>query len=63
MAWMVTKIYDVYNMSSYSYYSTSLSGYINNCKHYWGWKYLKYLHLTKGGAKRHCNKLNKRLKG
>ena len=60
MAYLVSKNYDVFDNYSYIYYSTSFSGYIRACR-YWGWKYLKYLHITKLGARLHCNRLNKRL--
>ena len=60
MAYLVSKSYDAYDGFSYIYYSTSFTGYIRACK-YWGWKKLKYLHITKIGARLHCNRLNKRL--
>ena len=61
MGYLVSKFYDAYDGLAYDYYSTSIIGYINNCRKHWGWKHLKYLHITKAGARLHCNRLNKRL--
>ena len=61
MTYVISKFYDRDAGIYYDYYKTDLKGYIDNCRNYWGWKYLKDLRFTRGSAQRTCNRLNKRL--